>query len=157
MYVFVHAQSIKTVHASTQGRGVKNGKILSTQLLNAPLLMYIMNFFLSFFTVVKVSYFLVKMSLLKQAFQLISVFPLLKLIAKFVFQIQPLSSICLIKPRITKVRCRHSLNSTMVSVSTVQHSLKQEFLCTQKNFKMSLYTLNEKPQKNDLFHMKSNS
>ena len=92
--------------------------------------MYIMNFFISFFTVVKVSYFLVKMSLLKQAFQLISVFPLLKLIAKFVFQIQPLSPICLIKPRITKVRCRHSLNSTMVSVSTVQTLLNQEFLCT---------------------------
>ena len=33
MYVFVHAQGIKTVHA---GGGSKNGKILSTQLLNDP-------------------------------------------------------------------------------------------------------------------------
>ena len=63
-----------------------------------------MNFFFSFFTVVKVSYFLVKMSLLKQAFQLISVFPLLKLIAKFVFQIQPLSPICLIKDYKSKMQ-----------------------------------------------------
>ena len=46
-----------------------------------------------FITVVKVSYFLVKMNLLKQAFQLISAFPLLKLIAKFVFHIQLLSPI----------------------------------------------------------------
>ena len=34
MFVFVHDQVIETVHA--QGGGVKNGKILSTQLLNAP-------------------------------------------------------------------------------------------------------------------------
>ena len=34
MSVFVHAQGIKTVHA---GGGGKNGKILSTYLLNAPL------------------------------------------------------------------------------------------------------------------------
>ena len=33
MSVFVHAQGIKTVHA---GGGSKNGKILSTLLLNAP-------------------------------------------------------------------------------------------------------------------------
>ena len=33
MYVFVHTQGIKTVHA---GGGSKNGKILSTLLLNAP-------------------------------------------------------------------------------------------------------------------------
>ena len=32
------------------------------------------------------------------------------------------------------------MNSTMVSVSTGQPSLNQEFLCTWKNFKMSLYT-----------------
>ena len=35
MSVFVHAQGIKTVHAGRGGS--KNGKILSTQLLNAPL------------------------------------------------------------------------------------------------------------------------
>ena len=33
MSVFVYAQGIKIVHA---GEGVKNGKLLSTQLLNAP-------------------------------------------------------------------------------------------------------------------------
>ena len=36
MSVFVHAQGIKTVHAGVGGS--KTGKILSTQLLNAPLL-----------------------------------------------------------------------------------------------------------------------
>ena len=34
MSVFVHAQGMKTVHAG--GGGQKNGKILSTQFLNAP-------------------------------------------------------------------------------------------------------------------------
>ena len=34
MSVFVHAQGIKTVHAEAGG----DGKILSTQLLNAPIL-----------------------------------------------------------------------------------------------------------------------
>ena len=36
MSVFVHAHGIKTVHAGGRG-GSKNGKILSTELLNAPL------------------------------------------------------------------------------------------------------------------------
>ena len=35
MSAFVHDQGIKTVHEG--GRGSKNGKILSTQLLNGPL------------------------------------------------------------------------------------------------------------------------
>ena len=35
MFVFVHAQGTKTVYVG--GRGSKNGKIMSTQLLNAPL------------------------------------------------------------------------------------------------------------------------
>ena len=35
MSVFVHAQGIKTVHAGRGGG--KNGKILSTKLLNVPL------------------------------------------------------------------------------------------------------------------------
>ena len=39
MSVFVQAQGIKTVHT----RGVKNAKILSTQLLIAPLLYNILN------------------------------------------------------------------------------------------------------------------
>ena len=37
MSVFVYAQGIKTVNAGGDG-GSKNGKIMSTQLLNAPLL-----------------------------------------------------------------------------------------------------------------------
>ena len=45
----------------------------------------------------------------------------------------------------------------MVSVNTVQPSLNQEFLRTKKNFKMSLYTLNEKMQSRDLFYIKSNA
>ena len=35
IFVFVHAQGIKTVHARGVG-GSENGKILSTYLLNAP-------------------------------------------------------------------------------------------------------------------------
>ena len=35
MFVFVHAQGTKTVHAGGGG-GSKNDKILSTELLNAP-------------------------------------------------------------------------------------------------------------------------
>ena len=45
----------------------------------------------------------------------------------------------------------------MVSVSAVQPLLNQELLCTYKNFEMSLYTLNEKMQRRDLFYMKSNA
>ena len=37
MSVFVHAQGIKIVHAGGGEGGSKNGRILSTQLLNDPL------------------------------------------------------------------------------------------------------------------------
>ena len=47
MSVFVHAHSIKTVHAG--GGGVKNDKILSTLLLNAPKIDLLLHFdFFSF-------------------------------------------------------------------------------------------------------------
>ena len=45
MSVFVHSQDIITVHAA----GLKNGKILSMQLLNAPLLHTQMKYFKFFF------------------------------------------------------------------------------------------------------------
>ena len=47
-------------------------------------------------------------------------------------------------------------HTTMVSVSTVQPSLNQEFLCTYKTFNMSLYTFNEKTQSRGIFYIKSN-
>ena len=46
-------------------------------------------------------------------------------------------------------------NTTMAPVSTVQPSLNQEFLCTHKNFKMSLYTLNEKRKAETYFIWKA--
>ena len=49
------------------------------------------------------------------------------------------------------------VTSTMVSVINVQTSLNLEFLCTYKNFKVSLYTLHEKTQIKDLFYKKSNA
>ena len=41
--------------------------------------------------------------------------------------------------------------NTMVSVSTVQPSLNQEFLSTLKSFKISLYTLNKKRKEETSF------